>query len=417
MKTTHVLIAGGLALCAATARAQAPPKPPASAPTKPPASAPTKPLAPAEMAVTPVECWWKTDRSAVRVGERFNLTLTCAVLDSDKVKVVVDESSLAPSALHLVPFEIVGGQRFRDISNSPRRFFQYQYTMRVLGEEFFGKEVSLPRLQLTYRIQNSLNASSALAGREEQYSLRPVPIRILSLVPAGTTEIRDSPPDTFGDVDARLFRSNILLMVAIVSLVVGGLVAILLLVRTAVKRRTTVAVRHRMVSEGGMLRAASGELARVRKAAESDGWNGELAGRAAAAMRLAGAVALSRPVGQREVPRDATASEGQIIVGSPLRRKKMALSAGVTPTTNNVNGTSARARALWEAVNEPLAVFTSARYSRNGQIDSTALDNALAGGQDVIRKLRVYQWQRLGRRLGRRQRPGDDGGHKQAWAR
>src|SRR3954471_15174908 len=121
----------------------------------------------AEVVAAPIECWWKTDRSAVRVGERFNLTLTCAVLDTEKVKVVVDESSLAPSALHLVPFEIVSGQRFRDILNSPRRFFQYQYTMRVLGEEFFGKEITLPRLQLTYRVQNSLNDRSALAGREE----------------------------------------------------------------------------------------------------------------------------------------------------------------------------------------------------------------------------------------------------------
>src|ERR1043166_3435831 len=90
------------------------------------ALAQTAPTPPKEIAVAPVECWWKTDRSAIRVGEQFQLTLTCAVLDTDRVKVVVDESSLAPSALHLVPFEIVSGQRFRDIVNSPRRFFQYQ---------------------------------------------------------------------------------------------------------------------------------------------------------------------------------------------------------------------------------------------------------------------------------------------------
>src|SRR6185436_11680939 len=138
-----------------------------------------------------------------------------------------------------------------------------------------------------------------------------VPMRILSLVPAGTAEIRDAPPDTFGDVDSRLFRSNILLMVATVALVLSALVAVLLLVRTAVKRRTAVAVRQRVLSDGAVLRAASGELARVRKASEGDGWNGELAGRAAAALRLAGAVALNRPVGQREVPRNATPAEGQ----------------------------------------------------------------------------------------------------------
>src|SRR3954471_18675123 len=104
---------------------------------------PAKPqVAKPEVAVAPIECWWKTDRSAIRVGEQFQLTLTCAVIDTDRVKVVVDESSLAPSALHLVPFEIVSGQRFRDIVNSPRRFFQYRYSLRVLGEDFFDKQIS-----------------------------------------------------------------------------------------------------------------------------------------------------------------------------------------------------------------------------------------------------------------------------------
>src|SRR5207244_1287182 len=98
---------------------------------------------PGDVAVSPIECWWKTDRSAIRVGEHFQLTLTCAVLDTDKVKVVVDESSLAPTALHLVPFEIVSGTRFRDIRNSPRRFFQYAYTMRVLGEGSSRRAVSV----------------------------------------------------------------------------------------------------------------------------------------------------------------------------------------------------------------------------------------------------------------------------------
>src|SRR6187401_967564 len=123
----------------------------AADPTRPVRSAASAaPAAPAsDASVPPIECWWKTDRSAVRIGENFTLTLTCAVLDTERVKVVVDESGLAPAALHLVPFDIVGGQRFRDIRNAPRRFFQYQYSMRVLGEEFFGKEVTLPRLQVS----------------------------------------------------------------------------------------------------------------------------------------------------------------------------------------------------------------------------------------------------------------------------
>ena len=174
-------------------------------------------------------------------GEQFMLTLTCAVLDTERVRVAVDESGLAPTALHLVPFEIVDGRRFRDILNAPRRFFQYQYTMRLLGEEFFGKEVLLPRLQISYRVQNSLQGGAALAGRETQYSLVPVPIRVLSLVPAGASDIRDTPPDTFGDVEARLFRSNLLLILAGVAFVLAALMAALIVARAAVKRRASVA--------------------------------------------------------------------------------------------------------------------------------------------------------------------------------
>lgn len=353
---------------------------------------------PADVAVAPIECWWKTDRGAVRVGERFSMTLTCAVLDTDKVQVVVDESSLGPTALHLVPFEIVEGQRFRDIRNAPRRFFQYQYTMRVMGEEFFGKEITLPRLQLSYRVQNSLQGGSALAGREAQYSLLPVPIRVLSLVPREALDIRDTPLDTFGEVDARLFRSNLLLILATVAFVLAGLMAVLLVARAAVKRRSAVAAAHRLVSPGVVLRAASQELGAVRAASRNDGWSTELAGRAASALRLAGAVALSRPVSQTEVAGDTKPTEGQVVVGRGLLgTKKMALSAAVTPDTVLQNGKSRHAAALWEPIKETLGVFSTVRYSRGGGVDGTALNAALAEGQDIVKRLRLAQWSRFGR--------------------
>lgn len=357
-----------------------------------------------EVPVAPVECWWKTDRSAVRIGEHFSLTLTCAVLDTDRVRVVVDESGLAPSALHLVPFDIVDGQRFRDILNAPRRFFQYQYTMRVLGEEFFGKEITLPRLQISYRVQNSLQGGAALAGREAQYSLVPVPIRVLSLVPAGAADIRDTPVDTFGDVEQRLFRSNLLLILASVAFVLAALMAVLLVARAAVKRRASVATKHRVVSPGTVLRAASRELGAVRTASR-DGWTGDLAGRAASALRLAGAVALERPVGQKEVDRDTVPTEGQILASPGLRTlrgKKLILSASVTPGTAAANGKPAKPSPAWESLKQTIGVFSAARYSRpstssgQAELDGTALDVALAEGQDSVRRLRVSQLWRLG---------------------
>jgi len=374
------------------------------------------PKPPPEVAVSPIECWWKTDRSAVRVGEHFQLTLTCAVLDTEKVKVAVDESSLGPSALHLVPFEIVAGQRFRDIRNDPRRFFQYQYTLRVLGEDFFGKEVSLPRLQISYRVQNMLNGGSALAGREAQYSLRPVPIRVLSLVPSGTTDIRDAPPDTFGDVDARLFRSNLLMIVASVALALAVLMAVVVAVRATLKRRATTVVKKRVVAPAFVLRAAARELSSVKSDAAQQGWNGELAGRAAAAMRLAGAIELGRPVGQREVERTATPGEGQIAVARALRGRKMMLSAAVTPGSLNGHSTAGAPSDIWSGISQTLKTFTALRYSRpeaaNGSGDSTALDAALAEGQDLVRRLRIRSLLRF------RRRPTEAAGASvQTWAR
>jgi hypothetical protein len=371
---------------------------------------------PIEVPVPPIECWWKTDRSAVRVGEQFMLTLTCAVLDTERVRVVVDESGLAPTALHLVPFEIVDGRRFRDILNAPRRFFQYQYTIRLLGEEFFGKEVLLPRLQISYRVQNSLQGGAALAGRETQYSLVPVPIRVLSLVPAGTSDIRDTPLETFGDVERRLFRSNLLLILASVMFALAGLMAVMTVARAAVKRRASGAKHHRTVSSGTVLRAAGRELGMVKTASQRDGWTTELAGRAAAALRLAGAVALSRPVGQKEVERNTQATEGQVPAAPSLRNltgKKVMLSAAVTPVA--VNGQPG-VPPVWDSLSQSLGVFSAARYSRpskNGGIDSTALDSALADAQDGVRRLRLSQW----RRIGRSRRVTQSEAARQTWAR
>jgi hypothetical protein len=236
-----------------------------------------------------------------------------------------------------------------------------------------------------------------------------VPIRILSLVPRDATDIRDTPSDTFGRVESRLFRSNLLLVLATAAFALAGLMAVLLVARAAVSRRATVAAKRRVVSPGLVLRAASGELSRVRKASEQEGWNAELAGRAAAALRLAGAVVLAQPIGQREVESDAKPSEGQIIVGRGIRGKKVVLSAAVTP--RNVNG--ATVSPLWHGISQSLSVFTTARYSRNGGVDSTALDAALAEGEDLIKQLRLSQWRRIGR--SRPQAATETG--KQTWAR
>ena len=76
-----------------------------------PAPAAPKPRAPGDVEVEPIACWWKTDRNAVHVGERFTVTLTCSIIETAAIKVVPDLNQLEPTTVALQPFEVVNGIR------------------------------------------------------------------------------------------------------------------------------------------------------------------------------------------------------------------------------------------------------------------------------------------------------------------
>jgi hypothetical protein len=165
-----------------------------------------------------------------------------------------------------------------------------------------------------------------------------------------------------------------------------------------------------------VLRAASRELGAVRSASQSGGWTSELAGRAAGAIRLAGAVALSRPVSHSEVGRDTPPTEGQVVAAPGfglLRGRKTVMSASVTPDTTALHGASASAAELWRPLSQTLRAFSAARYSRDAGVDGTALDVALAEGQHAISRLRFAVW----RRFGRPRRHTETASARQTWAR
>ena len=56
----------------------------------------------------PLQCWWRTSTGAVRIGEPFTVFLTCAVLETDEVTVVPDQTRLEPSVVQFAPFEVLG---------------------------------------------------------------------------------------------------------------------------------------------------------------------------------------------------------------------------------------------------------------------------------------------------------------------
>ena len=71
------------------------------------------------------------------------------------------------------------------------------------------------------------------------------------------------------------------------------------------------------------------------------------------------------------------------------------LSASVTPATAASNGKAESA--AWASLSETLGVFTAGRYRKDGGVDGTALDAALADGEDAVKRLRLRQWRRFGR--------------------
>jgi hypothetical protein len=139
----------------------------------------------------PMHCWWRTSAGAVRVGEVFSVVLTCSVIQTEALTAVPSQAELEPNAMQLTPFEVLGGSHGTDLQAADRRFFQYEYRVRLVGDEAFGKDIKLPELKITYKMRSRTDGD-ALEGRDQTYVLPPISVRMLSLVPADAVDIRDA---------------------------------------------------------------------------------------------------------------------------------------------------------------------------------------------------------------------------------
>ena len=157
--------------------------------------------------VEPITCWWRTSTSAVRTGESFGLTLTCSVVETEANKVVADFSKLDPTVVQLPPFEVLGGTHAGDLVTPGKRFFQYDYRLRLIAEDAFGNDVTIPPLEISYRIESKVAGGDTTQGRDQSYSLPRASVRLISLVPDDTTDIREAPAAQFtGDREPRFAR-------------------------------------------------------------------------------------------------------------------------------------------------------------------------------------------------------------------
>jgi hypothetical protein len=356
---------------------------PAIAPGAPPPAAD-------QIAVDPITCWWKTDTNAVQLGERFTLTLTCGLAETGRVTVVAEVKSLEPTTVQLAPFEVVGGVRHKDILEPPWRYFQYEYTLRLLGEGYFGRDVDIPSINVTYNIQSP--GGGETQGRDQLYVLPAVPMRILSLAPTNATDIRDTARESFADIEARSFRATAELIAAGVFFGFAVLLLGFAGARVVGRSRQHAPLVAPSLSTRAVLAGCLRTLGWLKSTVMRTGWTPELAARALAVMRVAGAVALDRPLAQTLVDNNVARQEGQIAVRKGLLRRAL-ISA---PTTEDAFASlldsghppGSRARTMIEQLRGSLRTFSAAAYGQTDRLDMTALDAALDDGTRAIERLR-----------------------------
>ena len=347
------------------------------------------------MEVDALQCWRRIGANAVHVGERFAMTLTCAVVETNEARATPDLAWLEPETLTVSPFEVLEGQRYQDIVRGSRRFFQYEYDLRIIGEDYFGLDVELPALEIRYRIERALDGGALVEGRELSYFLPAESVRVLALVPAAVTDIRELPGETFGDVEGRLFRANATGILAVVLAGLAGIVLLLAVVRARRDWQVAAAKVDPRVSSWDVARAAVGELTRVQAASEVEGWSRDLIGRALAVFRLAGALILEQPVSQMTQLGQASEAdcENRLYVRSwPFGGTEALVSSAMTvrriesalPIIRKDRPEDER---FLETIHKALKSFTTAQYTSDG-FEPVGLSDDVERSVEVLSVLR-----------------------------
>lgn len=325
--------------------------------------------------VEPIKCWWRTSTSAVRIAESFGLTLTCAVVETELNKVVADFSKLDPTVVQMPPFEVLGGTHASDLVVPGKRFFQYDYRLRLIAEDAFNNDVPIPPLEISYRIESKVTGGDTTQGREQSYSLPKATMRVISLVPDDATDIREPAAMQFNDIQNRDSRANLLQTIAGVLFALAGVTAIVMLISMLRRKKPAAVSTATHLPARTILGTVAKELAEVQQASRA-GWTTELAARALAAARIAGAYAMGRSVGQRPPLTDETPVDGVLVVKSFGRGDVFVSGAATAQSAGRVPGLA-----------DALQALTVARYGRVEKFDSTC-DEAL---QTAIRITKEQQ--------------------------
>lgn len=332
-----------------------------------PRTATAQPGTEQRLEVEPITCWWRTSATSVRVGQTFTVVLTCSLLHTEAARVIADESRLEPTVVQLAPFEVVGGGRAKDVTTASRRFVQFTYEVRVLAENVFASEAALAPLEITYRVESRVTGGDSLAGRDLQYALPPLTMRVLSIVPDTADDIREAPVAAFSDIEDLSSRADVLRAAGAVLLMLGALLLVVSLVGIVRRRRARQPALARRLTAAVVLAGVRRELEAIREAVRASGWDADLAGRTLAALRIVAAYASGRPVMQELLGAGHQSSpngrvDGRVLISGRVGRRAI-VSAAVASTDD-------------EELRDALARFAAARYGRDVQLDAR-LDETL----------------------------------------
>jgi len=357
----------------------------------------------------PIRCWWAADRGAIQVGEHVTLTLTCAVVETEAARVVVDRSRLDPSVLTLPPFDVTGGRQPADTITGSRRFFQYVYVLTIINDNAIGRDLLVPELPLSYRIESRTAGAGALEGRDQTYELPAIPLRLISLVATDANDIREVAHGSFEAIEASALRARLLRLAAIVAFAVAGLLAVLAFRRAFAGARTTVQTTARL-PEQAVITSAASVLTDARAALQRDARDEAAAGRALEALRVIGVYALGGAATQTIGEHGAIPEPGQIAVrsgwlgGRHARVSASTTGAAVQAHLARLPGDAASDRLKLEALADALTRLTAWRYGASAGDDAAGLDSAIGLALDLAGDLaREQSWVSRQRRAAQEQ--------------
>jgi len=349
-----------------------------------------------------LRCWRRISTNAPRVGETFVMWVTCRIVETELDRVTSDFITLQAESIEVSPFEVVSGERSRDVREGIVSFLQFVYRLRLPPGNYFGLDLPLPQIEIMYRIERRLEEGLFIPGRELRHVIPAEPIHIIAAVSEETDGLRPLEGETFASASERQFLADGLGILSIFL----GLFAVGFGIATGVLgfrlRKDGRPEKSFRLPQRVLISSLFFELRKVRSEIDRNGWDEELVDRVLTSIRIVGALINGKRIAIRDGQSGTGRKSGEMLVRVGIfRNRKCFVSASET----NVKGSSGNGDrtnsiaddVLSERLADLLLQFTKVRYARESEVFPSNLTETLEEVQyflfQVARRLfSVNQW-------------------------